>query len=442
MARNKLKSLQSIHIDGLHKYLKSKFSKFTDKRDKNKSISLSDALMSGYAMFSLKDPSLLFFNNKRPSRQSNLSAVYYVENPPSDTGMRRILDEVDWKEFSGIHQELFGKIKQAGILSSYSYYQDYKICSIDGVHFYSSGCVSCDKCMKYTKRNGEEEYRHYLLSGVLVNPDLKAVIPLEHEPIIKQDGTDKNDCERNAAKRLLPKLQKVLGNEKTVIVEDALGANGPHIRDIKAAGFHYIIGAKPTSNQYLFEEFNLLKSKGKVHIYDLEIEGVLHHFEYVNNLVLNAANPDIKVNFLDYRQIDLKGKQPTQHFTWITDLPLNKKSVFPIMRMGRSRWKIENETFNTLKNQQYHFDHNFGHGDKHLSTVFPLLMMLAFLVDQLQQGWNELFKQAWEQEQSKVALWEAVRQKFNEYDVGSMQLIYKLIIGLAKVKYEIIEDSS
>ena len=55
------------------------------------------------------------------------------------------------------------------------------------------------------------------------------------------------------------------------------------------------------------------------------------------------------------------------------------------MCAGRARWKIENETFNTLKNQGYCFEHNFGHGEKNLSTVFAFLMMLAFLIDQIQQ---------------------------------------------------------
>ena len=111
------------------------------------------------------------------------------------------------------------------------------------------------------------------------------------------------------------------------------------------------------------------------------------------------------------------------------------------MRTGRGRWKIENETFNTLKNLGYNFGHNYGHGQKNLCTVLALLMMLAFLVDQLQQGWNEFFQAAWHKMQSKIALWERIRQKFEEYEVASMEMIYKLIIGRLKVRYQIIEDS-
>ncbi len=75
----------------------------------------------------------------------------------------------------------------------------------------------------------------------------------------------------------------------------------------------------------------------------------------------------------------------------MTNLKVTDENVFEIMRGGRARWRIENETFNTLKNQGYHFEHNFGHGYKNLSVVFAMLMMLAFLVDQVQQIASQLF---------------------------------------------------
>ncbi|MEM6699386.1 MAG: hypothetical protein AAF599_13375 [Bacteroidota bacterium] len=111
------------------------------------------------------------------------------------------------------------------------------------------------------------------------------------------------------------------------------------------------------------------------------------------------------------------------------------------MRAGRSRWKIENETFNTLKNQGYNFEHNYGHGKENLCTNLVLLMMLAFFVDQLQQLLNPLFQAAWKKNQSKIALWEAVRSKFNEFVVDAMEMICRLIIGQLKVRYEFYEDS-
>ena len=65
-----------------------------------------------------------------------------------------------------------------------------------------------------------------------------------------------------------------------------------------------------------------------------------------------------------------------------------------LMRGARARWKVENETFNTLKNHGYHFEHHFGHGYRHLSTVMVHLMTLAFLIDQIQQHCCGLFNRA------------------------------------------------
>ena len=79
------------------------------------------------------------------------------------------------------------------------------------------------------------------------------------------------------------------------------------------------------------------------------------------------------------------------------------------MRGGRARWKVENEAFNTLKNQGYRFEHNFGHGYKHLSSIFTHLMLLAFMVDQIQQLCCPYFRKALEKCFNKPRLWERMR---------------------------------
>ena len=98
------------------------------------------------------------------------------------------------------------------------------------------------------------------------------------------------------------------------------------------------------------------------------------------------------------------------------------------MRGARARWKIENETFNTLKNQGYQFDHNFGLGKKHLTEVFVLLMMLAFLIDQILQLCCPLFQAAWKRYKSKKSLWEKVRSKFHEFYIDNMEDLYRSLL--------------
>jgi hypothetical protein len=130
-------------------------------------------------------------------------------------------------------------------------------------------------------------------------------------------------------------------------------------------------------------------------------------FRFVNDLELNKSHPDLKVNFLEY--IELEGSQVRCRFTWITDLKITESNCAEIMRGGRSRWKIENETFNTLKNQGYRLEHNYGHGKQHLSTNFALLMMLAFLIDQVQELACAPFQQARRRFRSRTSLWERMR---------------------------------
>jgi hypothetical protein len=88
---------------------------------------------------------------------------------------------------------------------------------------------------------------------------------------------------------------------------------------------------------------------------------------------LNDSRSDVRVNFIEYWEVS---KDKTQHFSWVTDFRVTKYNVYTLMRGGRARWKIENETFNTLKNQGYHFEHNDGHGEQNLSVVLATLMML------------------------------------------------------------------
>jgi len=123
-------------------------------------------------------------------------------------------------------------------------------------------------------------------------------------------------------------------------------------------------------------------------------------------------------------------------FTWITDIKLNKSNVFRIMKNGRSRWKIENETFNTLKNLGYHFEHNYGHGDDHLSTIFDFLMLLAFLTNQIVQAACRIFRAIEFKIKTKIKLWQSIKSVFHTLIVQSMEQIYRHVAMLFDVKLE------
>ena len=262
-------------------------------------------------------------------------------------------------------------------------------------------------------------YYHQLLGAVLVHPEQRVVLSLAPEPITREDGMKKNDCERNAAKRLLADVRRAHPHLKLIVVEDALAANGPHIRLLQSLKMRYILGVKPGDHAFLF---NWLATTPGVKTAEFtDKDDVVHRFRYLHGAPLNETHFDLTVNVLDYEEQRPSGK--TQRFTWVTD----HNNLLCIMRGARARWKIENETFNTLENQGDHFEHNFGHGYQHLSTVFAYLMLLAFLIDQVQQQCCGLFQAALAQQGCKRYFWEKLRSVFFTWLLPDWETRYRAL---------------
>lgn len=414
-----------LSADALYGLLGGGFARVPDPRRTGSPIPLGDALMSAFALFALKDPSLLAFDQRRSD--GNLKAVFGIGQIPSDTQMREILDEVDPEGLRSSFGDVFRQLQRGKALEPFVFYAGAYLLCLDGTGYFSSPTIRCDSCQVKEHQDGSVTYQHQMLGAVIVHPDLKEVIPLAPEPIQKQDGQSKNDCERNAAKRLLPKIRREHPHLKFIVVEDGLASNGPHVRDLIDNRMHFILGVKPGDHAFLFEQVEEARRQGRSPKLSRKEGEITAEVSWVYSLPLNESNPDLRVDFLEYNEYDAEGKR-RKHFTWITDLPVNLRNAWWLARGGRARWRIENETFNTLKNQGYHYEHNFGHGRRNLSVVFAMLMMLAFLVDQVQQLCCPLFRAVWAKVGSKRALWDNLRSHFRHFRFHSMRHLYEAIL--------------
>jgi len=429
-----------LSADALFRVVRSGFAAIPDYRLSDTDISLTDALMAAFALFSLKSPSLLAFDKHRV--EGNLGTIYAIDHVPCDTQMREILDPVSPESVRPLFKSVFGQLQRGKALEAMMFLDDYYLLALDGTEYFSSKTIHCASCLQKVHHNGSITYYHQMLGAALIHPDQRAVIPLMPEPIVKQDGTGKNDCERNAAKRFMAKLRKDHPHLKFIVTEDSLSSNAPHIETLQAHGLHYILGVKDGDHAYLFEQVQAAAQAGRVTSYERHDRAarVVHRFRFVNDMPLNTSNRDVRVNFIEYWEL---GEHKRQHFSWVTDLRVSQRNVYHLMRGGRARWKIENETFNTLKNQGYHFEHNYGHGTQHLSVVFAMVMMLAFLVDQTQQLCCALFQAVWAKLGSKRLLWERMRALFYDYALQSMrQLLEALFYGLEKPRPSFALNSS
>jgi hypothetical protein len=309
------------------------------------------------------------------------------------------------------------------------------IVSIDGVEHFSSTKIHCSGCTVRRRSNGVISYHHAGLAAILLDPAQREVFPLDFEPILRGDGSEKNDCEQNAARRLSEQLHQRYPRLPIILVEDALYANAPHIRQITGYGWRYILNVKPESHRSLERQFAGRRASGQVKEWRMKDEqGVEHYYAWVSHLDLCESASDVKVNYLLYEQRDQRGK--LTRWSWITNLPLSKNTVEKVMRGGRGRWKIENETFNTLKNQGYHFEHNYGHGERQLATVLAILRRLAFLIDQIQQLCCSRFRQLWKKLGTKAKLWAMMRSLFSVLEFESMEALYLHLGSLYQLQLE------
>ena len=232
-----------------------------DSRGKKSKLPLVDCLMSGLAVFGLKFPSLLQFSDDREAEitKHNLKTLYNVDQAPCDTYMRERLDEVDPKEMRKAFTTVFSMAQRGKILEGYEYLDGHYLLLNDGTGVFESDSVHCKNCCKKKHKDGRISYYHQVLGAVIAHPDRAEVIPICPEPILKKDGAQKNDCERNASKRLLEDFRREHPHLKVILCEDALAANGPHIELLNKLKIRFIINVKPDGNKSLFDWISKIK---------------------------------------------------------------------------------------------------------------------------------------------------------------------------------------
>lgn len=386
-------------------------------------ISFTDVLMAGLAVFGLKFPSLLKYDQYRDVLDGNLQTLYHVNRPPSDTYLRERLDELNPSFIRPAFKKIFAELQRGKCLEEFEFVEGYYLLSLDGTGEFSSSKVCCEQCCKKEHKDGSVTYYHQMLGACIVHPEKSNVIPLCPETIQNGDGLEKNDCERNAAKRFIENFKREHPHLNVIITADGIASNAPYIRLLEENRMKYILGAKPGDHKFLFDFANTSEETKDYEI--LDDKGVLHQFRYINDVALNKSNPDVRVNFLEYMQTDPKGRETL--FSWVTNIRINEGNVFALMKGGRARWKIENETFNTLKNLGYNFEHNYGHGKKYLSTILCLLMLLAFLIDQVQGIACSLFKAVKKRAAAYRNIWENIRVFLQFMPIPSWEWLYQTI---------------
>ena len=216
-----------LSADALFRLAHSGFASLPDHRLDDAELTVSDALMSAFAMFSLTAPSLLAFDQARA--EGNLHTIDGMERVPCDTPMRASLDPVSPKVLRPVCKSVLRQLQRGKALEAMTFLDGHSLLALYGTGYFASTTMHCASCLPTVHRNGSMTYYHQMLGAAMVHPDVRAVIPFILEPILKHDGTEKNDCERNAAKRFIAKLRKDHPHLQCTVTEDSLSSHAPHI---------------------------------------------------------------------------------------------------------------------------------------------------------------------------------------------------------------------
>lgn len=439
----------TLNASKIIQLLSNFFEQIDDPRGPNKEISLRDMLMSAYAMFSLKFPSLLSFEKEMrdKKRGTNLANLFDISKAPSDTHMGSVLDEhVRPENLRKCYKMLFHHLQRQKKITPYqvltrgglpAYYVP-----LDGTQYFSSDKVHGDCCLQKKHRDSSTSYYHQMLAAAIVSPNIKTVVPLAPEPILQQDGSSKNDCEYNALKRWLKKFREDHPRLNIVVGGDALYARSATVFILQDYDIGFIFSVKPKQHKVLFRfvegEIGRSRSKSWTETF---IEGekikkkITKEYFYCKGVPFHdKSSRDLKVNFIEYKETTewttSKGekKRSEKKFSWVTDQVVTKQKIYQIIACGRARWSIENEVFNTLKNQGYHFEHNYGHGNKFLTTNFALLMMLAFLADQILEMCCSNFKKVLKLFEQKSRIWSRMRGYYLDFVIEDWEKMWAIFI--------------
>ena len=157
-----------LSADALFGLVRSGFANIPDYRLSDPDISLTDALMSAFAMFSLKSPSLLAFDRERA--EGNLETIYGIERVPCDTHMREILDPVSPALLRPLFKSVFRQLQRGKALEEMVFLDGYYLLALDGTGYFSSQTIHCASCLHKVHRNGSITYYHQLLGAAILHP--------------------------------------------------------------------------------------------------------------------------------------------------------------------------------------------------------------------------------------------------------------------------------
>jgi len=375
-----------LKFDSLVERLKETAENLPDIRTgSNGWYDMKDVVLSAFSLFFTQSPSFLSFQRdmERDKGKNNAASLFGVFKIPSDAQIRNRLDSVDPKYIFPLFESAFEDLVAVGALDKYRTSQGKLLLALDGVYYFSSNKIHCEQCRTQEHRNGTTTYSHTVLATAIVGVNQPVIFPLPPEFLTPQDGHDKQDSEIAAAKRWLEGYAHLCQKHDIVLLADDIFCHDPFCKQLMEAEIEFLFVCKPESHTTLYEWVDDLEKSGDVeHLTTKQWDGKKHQisdYRIARQVPLRDTDDALLVNFMECTIRCEENDAILYHCGFATLIDISLETLEEYIEQARTRWKIENENNNTLKNQGYHLEHNFGHGSQFLSATLLTLNLLAFL---------------------------------------------------------------
>ncbi len=379
---------------------------------------MADIGLSAFSLFFMGSPSFLAHQRilAQGHGRSNCETLFGIRAIPSDNYIRLMLDGADPAAFDGLFFNALERVADAGALAPFQRLGGRVLVALDGTEHFCSRKLKCEQCSHRRRSDGGTEHFHSFLGASLVAPGHRQVLPLPPEFIVPQDGAEKQDCERNAAKRWLAAHGPAMAAYRPIYLGDDLFACQPIVSAIQQAGGSFILTCKPSSHPTIAEYISGAELQEHRQTIVQRGKRVTHIYRRLEAVPLRGTQDAINVNWFSIEIRNASGKK-TYENSFVTDLPVTAQTIAELAGCGRARWKIENETFNVLKTDGYNLEHNFGHGKKTLASVLVTFNLLAFAYHTV----AELCVLAW---RNAMATWRARYHFFEQLRGISAYIVF------------------
>ena len=349
------------------------------RKGRGGNIAMADFGLSAFSLFFMQSASFLAFQRglEQGQGRSNCQTLFGIGKIPSDNYIRDMLDGADPALLQPCFERMEQLLATPPLRQAFARLDDRILVAWDGTEYFCSQQLGCPHCLTRKRANGKIENYHTLLATTALAPGHSKVVPLFPEFIAPQDGAEKQDCERNAAKRWHAQHADRLRPLHPVYLGDDLFACQPIVKMLMDAGDDFIFTCKETSHKALYDFIDGAEPERHVETIRKGKAVETRRYRWITGVPLRDGKDAVLVNWIALDIFDRHGRVKYS-IAWVTSLPVSKENVAAIAAAGRARWKIENGTFNVMKNHGYELEHNFGHGERFLAMTLAALNLLAF----------------------------------------------------------------